>query len=86
MTKDDVIMAAIIISFSFPMIFPAKAEPRPAASDVRIVNVSGEREFSISIPKGEKTLRGYFVTASGKKRVNVVIKVDQDSGSVSWKE
>ena len=61
------------------------ALPSPAAN-VQIVNVAGEREFSISIPKGEKTLRGYIVTDSGKKRVTVTINVDQDGGSVSWKE
>lgn len=64
---------------------PAVAMMRPV-TNVQIVNVSGEHEFTISIPKGKKTLRGYFVTDSGKKRVNVTIEVDQDSGSVSWKE
>jgi hypothetical protein len=65
---------------------PLIAATRPATTTVKIVNTSGEQEFTIVIPKGKKTLRGYIVTDSGKKRVNVTIEVDQDSGSVLWKE
>lgn len=74
-----------LLAISVMMIGPVIAMTLPGRN-VEIVHVSGERGFTISIPPGKKTLRGYLVTDSGKKRVNVTIEVDQDSGSVSWKE
>lgn len=75
----------VFAHFGIPAIGGA-VERTPCADNVTIVNVAGEKEFSLSIPKGSRTLRGYITSEGEKKRVNVTIKVDGNSGSIEWKE
>jgi hypothetical protein len=85
-TSETLIVLATATIFAMLLVPRLMAATAPVTDSVEIVPAEGERDFRISVPKGDRTARGFIVRNGAKKVVKVSIKVDQDGGSISWKE
>lgn len=83
---ETMIAIASMVLLAMLLVPKLMAATAPVADSVEIVPAEGERDFRISVPKGDRTARGFIVRNGTKKVVKVSIKVDQDGGSISWKE